>query len=126
MEMLQSLSRVFAPREADEAIALVTRLRSFNRILFAFLFSLRIRLSLENFAAHNFTKWLEMTLLRKNSGQKTILLRGAEKLTWSSSLVKFALGKFLTNKLLNFFEKRAVVEVEFPAIDEPLSCDVLN
>ena len=48
------------------------------------------------------------------------------KLTWSSSLVKFALGKFLTNKLLNFFEKRAVVEVEFPAIDEPLSCDVLN
>ena len=72
MEMLQSLSRVFAPREADEAIALVARLRSFNRILFAFLFSLGIRLSLENLAAHNFTKWLEMTLLRKNSGQKTM------------------------------------------------------
>ena len=72
MEMLKSLSRVFAPCEADEAIALVARLRSFSSILVAFLGSLGICVSLENLAAHNFTKWLEMTLLRKNSGQKTM------------------------------------------------------
>ena len=65
MEVLESLPGIFAPFEADEAIATACLLR-FTVCIFTLS---RVSLSLKDLAAYNLAEKLKITLKQKNSGQ---------------------------------------------------------
>lgn len=118
VEVFQGLPCVFTLLEADESVA-----RSLFLLLIVLVFV--IFASFHHLAADEFAEGFKETLQTKFLIRKVLTVnRGI--LTLSSSLEKLGFGKFLTNKLLNFFENSAVVDVEFPATLVPRSCGVLN
>ena len=119
VEVFQGLPCVFTLLEADESVARSLFLLLIVDLVFVIL------TSFHHLAADEFAKGFKETLQTKFLIRKVLTVnRGI--LTLSSSLEKLGFGKFLTNKLLNFLENSAVVDVEFPATLVPRSCGVLN